>query len=350
MNKYDEKYDIRLANRGDIQSIMQFINEYWCEGHIMAKDRILFEYEYVDKDNVNFVLAIDKETKCIEGIFGFINTSYTEEYDKKYIWGSMWKVNDKHDNIPLLGIELARRVHDLTHCKRHIGNGANSNTTIPLRRLFFGEKVAKMKQYYYLNTSMSEYKIAKIEKQEIFGVPKVEKNKYVIKFNSMEEVKKEFKVEAVDAIPYKDSWYVEKRFFKHPYYKYNVYGIREEDYKVGALLVTRHVEYGGSKVIRIMDYIGKQELFSKISSTLYQEMIEGNYEYIDMYTLGFKEEYILEAGFKLKDDQDINIIPNYFEPFLRENVDIWCHYKDEETLFFKADGDQDRPNQLRNNN
>ena len=39
-----------------------------------------------------------------------------------------------------------------------------------------------------------------------------------------------------------------------------------------------------------------------------------------------------------------NIIPNYFSPFIRENIDIYIRYNDDSTRFFKADGDQDRPN------
>jgi len=42
------------------------------------------------------------------------------------------------------------------------------------------------------------------------------------------------------------------------------------------------------------------------------------------------------------------IIPNYFEPFKRINIDLNYAYKDlkkdSPVRLFKADGDQDRPN------
>ena len=41
MNKYDERYDIRLARPSEIDDIMKFINEHWKSGHIMAVDRKL---------------------------------------------------------------------------------------------------------------------------------------------------------------------------------------------------------------------------------------------------------------------------------------------------------------------
>ncbi|REK66453.1 MAG: hypothetical protein C6P35_07205 [Cohnella sp.] len=346
MNKYDEKYEIRLAKHSDIENIMNFINDHWRKGHIMARDRKLFEYEYVDGDNVNFVIAIDKETRLIEGIFGFLNCSQTTDVTKKDIWGSIWKVVDNHHNIPFLGVELARRVFALTGCRTQIGNGANPNTTVPLRRMFFGDKVAKMKQYYYLNTEMDEYRIALIKDKSSVDFKIAEKETVLVKFKSIDDVKKNFDIESIDAIPYKDYWYINKRFFNHPYYKYNVYGLQDENGKTGALMMTRSVKCNGSQVLRIVDYIGDQKLFSGLGEEFERLIKKHEYEYIDFYTLGFNEEYVLSAGFKLRTDDDPNVIPNYFEPFVRENVDIWAHYKFDGTLFFKADGDQDRPNQI----
>lgn len=148
MNKYDKRYDIRLATYDEIPKVMAFIDKYWKKGHIMSINRELFEYEYYDGNNVHMVIAIDRFTDEIEAIFGYISCSYTnkEKYD---IWGSMWKVNETHDNLSLLGIELAKRVYTLSGCRYQIGNGANPNTTIPLRKLFFKEKTARMKQFYF---------------------------------------------------------------------------------------------------------------------------------------------------------------------------------------------------------
>lgn len=346
MNKYDERYEIRLAKYSDIDNIMSFINDHWREGHIMAKDRTLFEYEYVDGDNVNFVIAIDKNTQLIEGIFGFLNCSHTTDAAKKDIWGSMWKVVDNHDNIPLLGIELARRVYALTGCRTQIGNGANLNTTVPLRRIFFGDKVVKMQQYYYLNTEIDQYQIALIkEKNSVdYLVPKNDIT--LTRFKSIDDLKKNFNIDSVESIPYKDYWYINKRFFRHPYYKYDVYGLQDEDRQINALMMTRSIECNGRKILRIVDYIGNQKLFAGLGKEFERLVKKHSYEYVDFYTFGFKEDYILNAGFRLRTDNDTNVIPNYFEPFVRGNADIWAHYKLDGTLFFKADGDQDRPNQI----
>ncbi|RNB71718.1 hypothetical protein [Brevibacillus panacihumi] len=349
MNKYDERYEIRLAKHSDIENIMSFLDTYWREGHIMARDRELFEYEYVNGDTVNFVLAIDKGTQLIEGIFGFLNCSQTPDSTKKDIWGSMWKVVDTHDNIPFLGVELARRVFALTGCRTQIGNGANPNTTIPLRRMFFGDKVARMQQYYLLNNEIDEYKIAIIQNKDSADYEVTDNGTFLVEFNSIDDVKRNFDIDRVESIPYKDYWYINKRFFNHPYYKYNVYGLQDANRKTGALMMTRTIECNGSKIMRIVDYIGDQQLFASLGKNFASLLKEHEYEYIDFYTLGFNEKHILSAGFKLRTDHDPNVIPNYFEPFVRKNADIWAHYKFDGTLFFKADGDQDRPNQLKKN-
>jgi hypothetical protein len=345
---FDERYEIRLAKLADVDAIMQFIGEFWRKDHIMSADRELFLYEYANGEDVNFVLAIDKTSSEIEAIFGFLNCSNPNNLsnaNKKDIWGSIWKVNDTRPNMPLLGIELARHVVSLTGCREHIGNGANPQITIPLRRLYFREKTAPMKQYYRLNQTISVFKIAVIHNREqACQSAKRAKEGFLIPFHTIEAVRQAFNIEEVEVHPYKDSWYVEKRYFCHPYYEYNVFGVHGGSEKVGALLMTRVVEANESKALRIVDYIGDHKLFAGLSREIDRLMLDQDCEYADFVVHGFDEAAVLAAGFCLRAPDSQNIIPNYFEPFVQENVDIWVHYKTEGTLFFKADGDQDRPN------
>ena len=68
------------------------------------------------------------------------------------------------------------------------------------------------------------------------------------------------------------------------------------------------------------------------------------YEFIDFYCYGIAHQYLKKAGFSLLSQEDGNIIPNYFEPFERENVKIrivvahWPSFH-----LYRGDGDQDRP-------
>ena len=344
MNKYDKHYEIRLAAYEDIASIMVFIDEKWKKDHILARDRALFEYEFSDGNQVNMILAIDRETGIIEGIFGFLPCSHTEDKRKYDIWGSLWMVNSSHKNEPLLGVEMAKRAYELTGCRMHIGNGANPKTTIPLRKIFFGDKTGKMKQYYRLNSNMDEYRICKIASPQIVSYKKKENLQEIIELTTMQRLKELFDIESLDTYPYKDNWYVEKRFYRHPYYSYHVIGLKESQ-GITAIVVYREVAAEGRKALRIVDYIGKHQIFAETGEYWQMQMEKCGYEYVDFYEFGVDDQILSDAGFLCRSDGDVNIIPNYFEPFLQENVEIWMHYKYNGTTFFKADCDQDRPNQ-----
>lgn len=346
MNRYDERYEIRLGKTSDIPNIMQFIHDHWKKNHILATDRKLFEYEFMENDIVNIVLAIDKYTKTIEAISGFLKCSHIPHKNLQDIWGSIWKVNSDRANMTFLGVEIIKRLHEMQPFRYNLGIGVNPNTAIPVRKTAFREKTAKMDHYYALNPNVTDFKIANI-RNPVFqpysnSIPKTT----LTRFTSVAAIKECFDIESLDAVPYKDFWYVNKRFFHHPYYSYQVYGLQNDGQAISALLVTRIVEHKDRKVLRIVDYIGNQELFSGLGPALHSLMVNEQYEYIDFYTFGFQRDYIMNAGFILKAEDDPNIIPNYFEPYLRENVDIWVRYMDDHVLFCKADGDQDRPNQI----
>lgn len=338
-NRFDEVYDIRLATVADIPMIMDFLKEHWRKDHIMATNRELFDYEYTHGNDVDFVIAIKKETSTLEGIFGFLRCSKRRDGD---LWGSMWKVNDKGDNMNLLGIELAKRVYSLTGCHYYCGNGANAGTTVPLRKLFFREKTVKMKQFYWLNNRIKEYRIAEIIDKWTPIKGDCSPDYKVIKFDSFNDLRNNFDIDRVENIPHKDEWYINKRYFEHPIYKYDSYGIHDGS-ETKAVFFTREIRTQGAAILRIVDYLGNHEMLAGIYDFLDSLVKNNSYEYIDFFEYGIDDDILKKVGFRNREDYN-NIIPNYFEPFVRENVDIWAHYKTEGTTFFKADGDQDRPN------
>ena len=341
MNKYDEKYEIRFAKYEEIDEVMKFIDEHWRKGHIMSRNRELFEHEYLINGQINVVIAKDKKSGKICAFHGFMPASMNKE--KLDFWGSMWKTAD--GEMGLLGIELVKRWRTFQKHRANLGCGVNPNTAVPLMKkiLNFGD-VGKMKHFYCLS-KRNEYKIAKIGHYEQFK----ENESYQVKiipFKNIDEVKNNYDFSCNENIlPYKDAWYINHRFFDYPINKYQVYGLKEDSsLKCEALLMCREQEYNGEKILRIVDYIGKADLFAGISKFLTEGLKE--YEYIDLYCYGFDTKFVEQAGMiELKDD-DTNIIPNYFAPYVAENIDIWVGtpkgYKT--ATFFKADGDQDRPN------
>ncbi len=339
-NSYDEQYEFRIATVNDIDAIMDFIDRHWKKNHIMAVHRDFFEYEFLEEDGtVNFLMAIDKKKNTIECLNGFLKASHDKEHMD--VWGSIWKVLD--GNMGMLGAELIKRRKDLIGCRCDLCVGDNPKTAIPVLKTLLKRYTAKM-QHYYILAERNDYKIAKIEyaPKRTGGYA----NRYdVIQLGSIAEVKKRFDWRAYrNDIPYKDDWYIDHRFFKHPVYVYEVYGIEKEG-SVKALAVFRKQEYADRVAIRFVDYIGDRTAISGMGAFLEKMLKETeDAEYIDFYCAGLAEEDVLAAGFSVLGDGDANIIPNYFGPFLQKNIDIWVDSREKTSLFTKADADQDRPN------
>lgn len=337
-NSFDTRYDIRIANVNDIPAIMEFIKENWNATHIMASNRDFFSYEFVEDDGtVNFILAIDKKKETIEAIYGYLKASHDK--DCLDIWGSFLKTRE--NNLPLLGMELIKRRPGMVGCRNDIGVGANPSTTIPLMKLL-RRHTAKMDHYYMLS-DRADFKIAQIIDRP-HPINKVDVQCSVIKLDSIEEIREKFDASQYKAMsPYKDYWYIEHRFLKHPIYKYDVYGIVQEE-EVETLLVLRKQQYNQRVAVRFVDCIGNKDLLAGTYEFWHNLLKEEDNEYADFYCSGFPAEIVEKAGFVLLEDNSRNIIPNYFSPYEARNIDIWVQSTSKDTSFTKADGDQDRPN------
>lgn len=343
MADFDARYDIRRATVEDIPAIMEYIEDDWRSGHIMARNREFFDYEFLEEGGqVNVVIAIDKQKQTIEGMIGYLCAS--KNPDKLDIWGSIWKVRD--GNVSLLGAEIMRRLEVISGCRYNLGTGANPKTNIPLMRVMFSRTANKMKHYYLLGErKLSDYSIAKIEHSYDKGYADNGCKVEIVKIDNPHDLEELFNSKVCEeAVPYKDLWYVEKKFFNHPIHNYEVYGIKK-DAKYVAMFVLRRQEANQSVCYRMVDYIGD---FSAIKNTsdYWKDFMTNNQdvEYVDFYCLGMDDEDMKAAGFAVLDDDDTNIIPNYFSPYCQQNIDIWVHYPVEGVTFTKADGDQDRPN------
>ena len=343
MELFFDRYIIRRATYDDLDRIQKYIEENWGRGkdHIMARDRDFVEYELVDKDgNVSCILAIDANTDEIEGIFMYIYSSSTEGY--RDIWGSLYSV--RPGNNAWLGIELMKQIQVLSGCRQYIGFGCNPKTSLKVAKVGLRRKPDKLIHYYSLSDRAdSDFKIAKIVKRKkAHSDDKCHDNVTVSLVSSPEEIRDFMDGRDKEIVPYKDYSYVEKRYFNHPIYKYDIYSINRDDETV-AIFVLRKQEHDGRVALRMIDFIGDRSSFAYTSSFWKEMFADETVEYVDFYAKGFETEYMDAAGFVSLDEEDENIIPNYFSPYLCENVDIWCHSQDGNVFLCKGDGDQDRP-------
>ena len=166
----------------------------------------------------------------------------------------------------------------------------------------------------------------------------------LVEFNNFEEVKRNFVLNKVyKFLPYKEDWYIKKRYFNHPIYIYRVWGIALNG-EILALLFGRQVERGNEKIIRFVDFIGDIENLALAGKGIKDIIETNNYEYADFLLHGIPESIMNKSGFVRKIEKEGNIIPNYFEPFVQSNVTIWLEKSFKEMVVFKGDGDADRPN------
>lgn len=343
MNRYDERYDFYFAKAEDIDDIMEYIDTVWKKGHILGTDRAFFEYEFRDGDDVHFLIARDR---LHNNIIAAINGFYPCSKDKAHfdIWGCMWSARKDNQDMPMLGVEIGRRLYGLGH-RTETGLGNNQNTAVPIQKRFFKDKTGKMEQYYMLN-SRDDYKIADIvEKVSDIGTV-CERNPFSMKkITEFQEIKEKFDfTRFCDSIPYKDGWYIEKRFFNHPVYTYDVYGVYNESGVIDALLTLKKVTVEDRSALRLVDFTGDKAVIPYLYEN-FKAVMTSDVEYIDFYCYGFEETALQKAGFIKRKEGDNNIIPNYFEPFVRENVDIWFNTTQQGAITIcKADSDQDRPN------
>lgn len=215
LNKFDQFYEIRLARHSDIPIIMNYIDKHWKKGHIMSKDKEFFYHEYVQGENVNFLLAFHRELGTLEAIYGFI-PSCRHDITKGIVWGSIWKANAKSYNLPFLGIELARRLDDLFPSGRFVGIGANKKTAVPVRKKIFKNFVAPMKHYYLLNHDKNFFQLAQVNDYYVTTLDYEENKSFRLELiKNDQELDIKFDYKRYFSESYKDDSYIKHRYFNH---------------------------------------------------------------------------------------------------------------------------------------
>ena len=338
---------IRFSGMDDMDSIVDFLRKHWKKDHVLIKSPNLFRFQYTHYDKLNFAIAINKKSSEINGILGFIN--YADAFDNSDIFSAIWKVENKTGDIGL-GIKLIEYFSSEIKYRSFTGSGARIET-LPIWKLL-GYKTDKLKHYYILNTDISEYSIAVVPENYKMdsSAPKQDVCYDLTKINDFSHLMKVFSAEKYkDRKPYKEPWYINKRYFEYPFYKYGVYGINKNG-QIESILITRVVHANGAKILRIVDFIGIDEDLVGISEGLNKLIYTHRYEYIDFYLYGIDDGILKKAGFLLRSDNDEITLPYYFEPFKQENHDILFFSTEKDKIYiFKGDGDQDRPNVLMDN-
>ena len=324
---------------------MSFINVHWKHNHILSKSKELFNWQYKAQGNkLNFIVA--KEGEDLLGILGYIkNSRYDNSLDKlDVIWLALWKVKE---NSPAgLGIGLYRKLINLE--RNCIFAVIGINKTHPALYKALGFKNFQLDCFFMVNQDVTQ-NILKHNHSIIDLKPSFNAHVELINLGLSEIRELNDSPFFSDNLNKKTTLYFENRYLLHPFYTYRVFSISEKGKCLG-LISTRIVTYKNKKALRIVDFLGHESSISKIGFPLMNLLKTENIEYVDFWQNGIDENLLLLAGFqKLNQENDEIIIPNYFEPFLQENISILGAVKIDKNKKFivcKADGDQDRPNIL----
>lgn len=314
----------RLARPDERTLITSFLDEHWGSRHPLIHCDDFFNYYYTSKDTLQFALAFSGEELC--AVAGYILANQCPEPD---IWVSIWCAKKGCNGA---GLELMAALPKLTNARVMACNNIRPKTMAFYT--FLGYTAARLPHYYRLGTH-SSFEVAKIACPERLPVAP---GKPLEPLATEEDFRAVFKPN--DAVcPYKDMWYLVRRYYHFPRQTYQVWHLE------GRILVTRTVEVDTQRVLRVVDYIGLPEDFPLLGFGIDQLMQELDVEYSDCYCAGISAEQMALAGWSERGEDCANIIPNYLTPPLYENTEYY-YFTSEPNHFmmFKADGDQDRPN------
>lgn len=330
-------YEIRLCKKDEYDQLKSFFHDYWSADHIFVKDKSIFEFQHGKAENgyYDYVVAVHKPTGEFHGILGFIRSSLYDgrDFDRpQAIYGALWKVRDdvKNNDVGKLGLGLLFYLIEMFPDSSYITLGLSKYSQRIYSGLHFN--FDKMEHYYIANDKLSAYQIISNPRLEHEG-----KSDGAIELRSIENtenIQNTF-------FPDKNEEYIRNRYLNHPMYHYELIGIYKEK-KLVCIWVIRKIMIEDAACIRIVDMVGALEGLGNILECVRKLLVQHDAEYIDCYNCGIASEQFYQLGFR-KVEGD-TIVPNYFEPFERVNVDIYyAYYSKQDVIIFKGDGDQDRP-------
>ena len=342
---FEDKYTFSICPYDRAGDVMYFIDKYWKEGHILARSFDFMKWQHYDKikDRLNFIIAEHKQTKDIHAIYGFTLSSHFDPHiAEPILWGNIWKNAFEHSE-PGLGMMVCWMAYDLFFDMGHVGLGL-SQTAVKFSTS--NNTVGIADQYFMLNPSKTHFTIAKNTRQADLYV----KTGANFKRQLLECTLDDFELMGGDILlsipPHKSKKYYINRFFKHPIYQYSAFIIKNAQAVIG-IAFWRFCYHESARCIRIVDYFGEENALAGCLNGFVELLEKHDAEYIDFICVNMPQYEMESAGFINRKLVSDIIIPNYFEPFVPKNIDIYYsidnYHIPTDKRIFKADSDQDRP-------
>ena len=338
-------YKYRFCKISEIDKLKDFIDKHWKKGHILSKsdELIKFQHKVEHRDTLTFVVAENQETGEFDGVYGYIsNWKYAPSHDIPNVqWGAVWKTRDDihNEEIGKIGLGMLRYIlkNDPSEVFGSMGiSGIHKQIATQL-----GYTIGDVNRFYIPNLAIKDFKV--ILNPDTDGLLKSETDSYIKEIEFPDGISFDDNMN-----PYKSIEYFKNRYYNHPFFTYRYLGLFKKDLLKG-VFVFRKVKANGVSILRIMDFIGSLSDINSIVSSTQRILNNEDAEYIDCLNYGINPELFKKVGFKQAIKGSDTIIPEYFAPFEQTYVPMEYAYITESAnplVIFKADADQDRPNEL----
>lgn len=323
---------LRHARPDEGPAVTAFLDAHWGERHPLVHIPEFFSFYYRPFGaNGPLQFTVAERQGEIVAVAGYIRANRSDTPD---IWVSIWCAAKEASGS---GMELLAALPRLAGARF----AACNNIRPKVRGLyrFLGYTAGRMDHFYRL-ADRKTYAVARVAHRDILpaggdAVLRALPDEAALRACGF--------VPDPDRRPCKDLWYLERRYFRYPFQRYDVWAAEEEG-RAAALLVTRCIPVNGTCVLRIADYVGEPGGFARLGGAIDRLLRESGAEYADCYCAGVPAAVMAAAGFCARTPQDENIIPNYLTPPVAENTEYYFAAQDMAHFsMFKADGDQDRP-------
>ena len=228
----------RLARPDEGPAVAAFLDAHWGEKHplVHLPDFFDFYYRPFGPDGpLQFAFA--EQDGAPVAIVGYIRANALETPD---IWVSIWCAVKGHNGS---GLELMAALPGLTNARVMACNNIRPRTMAFYT--FLGYTAERLPHYYRLADKAS-YAVARVARRDILPAG----GSAVLHLLPDEDALRKCGYTPDPARrPYKDLWYLARRYFHYPRQRYDVWAV-EECGAVQALLATRCIPVNGTCVLR----------------------------------------------------------------------------------------------------
>lgn len=313
----------------DRKKLVEFLAENWREDHLFVRDPAWFDWQHLAGDGRSYhaIVGVSEDDR-IDGFLGVLPLANDPISVATGIWVARRDGADRRVGLDLFA--ALERIYQ----PRYIGSlGVNEGARKILRML--GHRGGTSSQFYLRNPEAP----AVLAESLVSSDAPADPASRLREIGNLDDPP----VLTSGHVPSKPLAWYRWRYQESAPYPYR-YFLAEMHGRAKLLLIARPANAAGGACLRIVDMLGDLVGAGRFAPRFLPLLIAENLEYVDLVVGGPDLSVFSSAGFVAREGP--TILPNHFDPFLRQNVTLGWTIKtaDSPCYIFRGDGDQDRPN------